>query len=94
MLHPDVFAAGIPMCGAGDPTKAADMKDVAVWAVHGVKDPTVPVAGSRDMINALQAVGAPNVRYTELPDAEHDVWNYTYANQEIFTWLMNQKKPS
>ena len=94
MNHPDVFAAGIPMCGAGDPNQAEVLKDMPIWAVHGAKDPTVPVSGSRDMANALEAIGATGFHYTELPDAEHDVWNYTYSNQEIFNWLLSQKKPS
>lgn len=94
MNHPDVFAAGIPMCGAGDPDKASILKNIPIWAVHGAKDPTVPVSGSRDMANALEAVGATRFRYTELPDAEHDVWNYTYSNMEMFTWLFSQKKAS
>jgi len=92
MNHPDVFAAGIPMCGAGDPSKAGVLKDMPIWAVHGAKDPTVPVSGSRDMAKAMEAVGATNFHYTEIADAEHDVWNYTYSNTEMFTWLFNQKK--
>ena len=92
MNHPDVFAAGIPMCGAGDPNKASILKDMPIWAVHGAKDPTVPVSGSRDMANALEAIGATKFHYTELPDAEHDVWNYTYKNYEIFAWLLSQEK--
>lgn len=92
MNHPDVFAAGIPMCGAGDPTKASAIKDIPIWAVHGALDPTVPVAGSRDMAAALENAGAADFHYTELPDAEHDVWNYTYANTEIWQWLFSRKK--
>ena len=92
MNHPDVFAAGIPMCGAGDPNKASVIKDIPVWAVHGALDPTVPVSGSRDMVKALEAVGAADARYTEIADAEHDVWNYTYKNAEMFQWLFSQKK--
>ena len=92
MNHPDVFAAGIPMCGAGDPNKASVLKDIPVWAVHGALDLSVPVSGSRDMARALEAVGAPDFHYTEIPDAEHDVWNYTYQNQEMFKWLFSQKK--
>ena len=93
MNHPDLFAAGIPMCGAGDPNKASVLKDIPVWAVHGALDPTVPVTGSRDMAKALEAVGAADARYTEISDAEHDVWNYTYKNYEMFDWLFSQKKP-
>lgn len=90
MRHGDLFAAGIPMCSAGDPSKAEQLKDIPIWAVHGAKDPTVPVQGSRDMAQALE--GAPNFHYTELADNEHDVWTYTYTNTEIFTWLFSQKK--
>lgn len=92
MRHADLFCAGIPMCGAGDPTKAEVLKSVPVWAVHGAKDPTVPVSGSQAMAQALQAVAAPDAKYTELPDNEHDVWNYTYRNTEMFQWLFEQKK--
>lgn len=92
MNHPDLFAAGVPMCGAGDPNKASAIKDIPVWAVHGALDPTVPVAGSRDMAAAMEAVGAKDFHYTEIPNAEHNVWNYTYANAEILVWLFNQKK--
>lgn len=92
MNHPDLFAAGVPMCGAGDPSKASILKDIPIWAVHGAMDPTVPVSGSRDMAKALEAVGAKDFHYTEIADAQHDVWNYTYSNAEIFTWLFSQKK--
>ena len=80
------------MCGAGDPNKASAIKDIPVWAVHGALDPTVPVAGSRDMAAAMEAVGAKDFHYTEISDAEHNVWNYTYANAEILMWLFSQKK--
>lgn len=92
MNHPDVFAAGIPMCGAGDPNQAGILKDIPIWAVHGALDPTVPVSGSRDMAKALEAAGAADFHYTEIADAEHDVWNYTYNNVEMFQWLFSQKK--
>lgn len=90
--HSDVFCAGIAMCGAGDPSKADILKDIPIWAIHGAKDPTVPVTGSRDMVEAIKAAGGEKITYTELADNEHDVWNYTYSNAEIFTWLFSQKK--
>lgn len=92
LRHPDVFAAGVPMCGAGDPSKAEILKTTPAWAIHGAKDPTVPVTGSQDMAAAMESVGAENCHYTELPTHEHDVWNYTYTNWEIFIWLFSQSK--
>ncbi len=92
MNHPDLFTAGVPMCGAASPAHADRILNTPVWAIHGAKDPTVPVSGSREMVEAIQNLGGTKVKYTELPDHDHDVWNYTYSNEEIFTWLFSQSK--
>ena len=94
MRHPDLFCAGVPMCGAGDPTQAQMLAQIPIWAVHCEKDPTVPVSGSRDMVAAIEAAGGNKLHYTELKTemADHDAWTYTYSNHEIFTWLLSQKK--
>lgn len=92
MRHPDLFAGGVAMCAAGDPTKAEVLVDIPVWAIHGAKDPTVPVSGSREMVEAIKAAGGTKVEYTELPNNQHDVWTYTYANYKIFLWLYEQVK--
>lgn len=92
MNHPDVFCAGIAMCGAGDPNQANVLKDIPIWAIHGALDPRVSVEGSREMAQALNAVGATDFHYTELPENEHDVWTYTYSNLEIWNWLMSRTK--
>ena len=44
------------------------------------------------MANAIETIGGEKLQYTELPDNEHDVWNYTYSNPEMFKWLFEQKK--
>ncbi len=92
MRHPDLFAGGIAMCAAADPSKASVLVDMPVWAIHGAKDPTVPVEGSREIVNAIKAAGGTKIEYTELPNNQHDVWTYTYANIDIFRWLYSQVK--
>ena len=92
MNHPELFAAAVPMCGAGDPQKAKNIAKIPIWAIHGAKDPIVPVKGSRDMAAALEKAGAKAFRYTELPEVEHDAWNYTFGNAEIFRWLFSHRK--
>jgi len=51
------ICCGIPICGAGDPTKASQIRTLPLRVFHSSDDPTVPVAGSRDMVNAINALG-------------------------------------
>jgi predicted peptidase len=93
---PDYFAAAAPLAGAGDPSKAAALVHIPIWAFHGAQDTDVPVSGSRDMIQAIiQAGGHP--RYTEYPKDGHDLWGsgkvYSpTSNPALFTWLFSQKQ--
>jgi predicted esterase len=86
LRHPDRFAAGMPVCGAGSPDHAATIRNVPVWAFHGRLDDTIPVQASRDMVHALTAAGG-DVRFTEYPDYGHDVWQYAYADQQAIDWV-------
>ncbi|HVB64744.1 MAG TPA: dienelactone hydrolase family protein [Nitrolancea sp.] len=95
---PNYFAAAAPIAGAGDPSKAAELVNLPIWAFHGSKDTVVPVAASRDMIQAIRAAGG-NPRYTEYAGAEHGVWVNPYTllgtpspTPEFFSWLFAQHK--
>ena len=100
---PNYFAAAVPVSGAGDPSKAAVLKSMPIWAFHGSEDPTVPVSGSRDMIAAIKAAGG-HPRYTELAGAPHEIWpfvysypypggtNLSYRITGMYTWLFSQHK--
>jgi predicted peptidase len=43
------------------------------------------------MVDALKKTGG-NVRLTIYENADHDSWTETYANPELYTWFLNQKK--
>lgn len=72
--HPEICGSLIPICGAGDPSKASLIKDKRIWAFHSDNDTSVPVSGSRDMIAALKEAGAKNVTYTEFEGRGHNAW--------------------
>ena len=55
--YPERWSAIIPMSGSGDPERAGAMGDLPVWSWHGEEDATVPAAGSRLMIGALDRAG-------------------------------------
>jgi predicted peptidase len=86
---PDRLAALAPISGIGDSDRACRVKDLPIWAFHGAKDTVVDPKGEQDMIDEVRACGG-NVRYTVYPDAGHDAWTPTYANPELYTWLLAQ----
>ncbi|MGC1242546.1 MAG: hypothetical protein WA874_13230 [Chryseosolibacter sp.] len=89
--RPGVFAAAIPVCGAGDPELASRIVDVPVWAFHGAQDRGVPVSGSRDMIAAIKSAGG-NPKYTEFGHKGHNIWNEVSDTPELLEWLFAQRK--
>jgi hypothetical protein len=89
--RPDLFAAAIPLCGAGNPALAHKMVNVAVWAFHGEKDINVPVSGSRDMIQAIKKAGG-HPRYTEFARQGHNIWELTKETEGIWQWLFSQRQ--
>lgn len=92
LRHPERYAAVIPVCGAGDPSRADRLRDLPIWAFHGALDDVVPLRGSQDMIDAIKAAGG-NARFTIYPHAGHDSWTETYANDEVYSWLLQQRRP-
>jgi len=91
LSQPDFFAAGVPVCGGGDPTAAGRIRTIPIWAFHGSDDNVVPPKGSRDMVDRLKALGAP-VKYTEFPGVGHMSMNNAWADPGLVPWLYEQKR--
>ena len=90
--HPDYFAAVAPICGGGIARMAGRLKDVPVWAFHGLKDEAVPEAESARMVDALRAQGG-QVKYTVLPEAGHiEAWVHAYGEAGLFDWFAQQRR--
>jgi len=87
----EMFAAAIPICGAGDPELAHKMVNTAVWAFHGKADRNVPVSASREMIEAIKDAGG-NPLYTEFPNVGHNAWPHVIRTQGLMDWLFAQKR--
>jgi lysophospholipase L1-like esterase/dienelactone hydrolase len=89
--QPQRWAAAVPVCGGGDVARIAPAKGVALWALHGALDPTVPVIRSQEMIAALEAAdGKP--QYSEYPYVKHDSWTTAYGEPELLPWMFAQKR--
>jgi predicted peptidase len=98
--HPEKFAAIIPICGGGNVPDIVmssidhsdALKSLPVWAFHGAKDPTVPVAASQETVALLKDKGVREIKLTIYPDALHDCWTQTYENPEIYDWLLQHQR--
>ena len=88
--YPKRFAAALPICGGGDPSKAATIKNVPIWAFHSSNDPTVPVGRSQEMIKALRDIGG-NPKYSEYDHGGHFSWLIAFAEPDFLPWIFAQK---
>lgn len=89
---PQLFAAIVPICGSGDPGWAGRLGQLSIWVFHGAKDGAVPIEGSERLVEALKKKKEANVKFTIYPEAGHDSWSQTYANPELYEWLLQQKR--
>lgn len=92
MRRPQQWAAAVPICGGGDPSRAVTYKDVPIWAWHGANDAVVPAANSRTMIEELKKAGG-QPKYTELEKVNHGSWVPAFKTPELYTWLFEQQRP-
>jgi len=89
LRYPQMFKAAIPICGAGDPSKAERIRKMPLRVFHSSDDNVVPVAGSRDMVNAINKFGANNRGnfYTEYTDQGHSAWVNAYNSTDLPVWF-------
>ena len=91
MRYPKLFAAAVPVCGSGDPSKASTIAHIPIWIFQGAIDDVVDPKYSHDMIEALTKAGA-NPGYTQYPEVGHFAWLAAYSDPMMMEWLFRQRK--
>ncbi|MGH7493849.1 MAG: dienelactone hydrolase family protein [bacterium] len=71
-------------------TIAKKIGKTPVWIFHGSADPVILVTESREMNEALKALGG-NAKYTEYSGVGHNSWDNAYAEPGVISWLMSQR---
>ena len=89
--HGNRIAAGMPVCGGGDPTYARKLKNIPIRTFHGSEDGAVPTEGTRKMFAALKKAGSTAISYTELDGMDHGIWDLVYSDTENLEWLFDQR---
>jgi predicted peptidase len=91
--EPHAWAAAAPMAGAGDPAHVGPAKNVAIWAFHGEKDPTIPIARMRELVSALRAAhGDP--MFTIIPNGVHHNALDGLNDPNLIRWIFAQRRGS
>lgn len=90
-LNPDRYAAIAPICGGGDPKRAAVLRDLPIWTFHGQLDTVVPFERTQEMVEAIRAAGG-EPRFTVYPDVTHNAWTPAYDTAELYTWLLSHRR--
>jgi len=91
VAYPEQVAAIAPVCGIGNVERAGRVVPVPVWAFHGAKDPVVPIAGDREMVDAVREAGG-QVKFTVYAGVGHNAWDRAYADPALYAWLLAQRR--
>lgn len=89
--YPDLWAAAVPVAGAGDPSVAGELTGVGIWAFHGERDKVIPVAGTREMAAAIEKAGG-TVKLSILNKGH--LWEQPWQTEpdELVAWLFSHRR--
>lgn len=100
-LHPERYAAGIPMMGFthnDTPGFYDSIKDIPVWAVHAANDTNVAIGrkngscGSDVIVKGIKSFGGSKIKYSRYNKFGHGVSDVFIRNEDWHTWLFSQRK--
>ena len=90
--YPDTFAALAVVCGMTPLPYASWIdKNMPIWVFHGEEDKVISISESEAMVSKLQDMGY-EVSFTKYPNVGHDSWTLAYNNEELYNWLIKQKR--
>jgi len=92
--HPEKFAAMAPVVGYGHPDHAPAIAAarLPVWVFAGGRDTAVPLKYFYPVLNRLEELGHPDVRFTIEGDMGHSAWERVYAGEDLYRWLLSKSK--
>lgn len=92
--HPEKFAAIAPVVGYGHPDMAPVLAaaKMPMWVFAGGRDTSVKVKYFYPLLNKLEELGHPDVRFTIEADMGHDTWTRVYASQDLYAWFLSHSK--
>jgi len=93
-FFPELFAALNPIVGFGHPDLVESIAEynLPVWCFAGGRDFAVDKSHFYAGLNKLESLTQAPVRFTVHEDMGHDTWKRVYAADDIYSWMLNQKR--
>lgn len=83
------FAAAVIVAPVWNTKFAKETEDIPIWVFQGSEDKYA--SSNRSIVKQLQKVGL-DVQFTEYEGKGHAIWNDVYKDDEMWDWLLLQKK--
>lgn len=92
--HPEKFAAVAPVAGYGHPDLAAPIAraKLPLWVFAGGRDAAVAVRYFYPLLDRLEKLGHPEVRFTNHEDMGHFVWVRVYEGEDLYSWFLSKSR--
>jgi hypothetical protein len=90
MNNPERFAAISPRDGSGAAFRAARLKNIPAWVIHGGEDDVILPAYADQMVTAMRAAGG-TVKYSLLKGAPHNL-PPDFDQSAVVDWYLQQTR--
>jgi hypothetical protein len=69
------------------------MEEIAVWAIHGVRDQISAVEASKFFTSALEVSCEGEVKWTQYEDAGHfEAYARAYRDPALYAWMLGHAR--
>ena len=88
---PNYFAAAFAICGGGNPAWSKTLGKTPFWIFHGDKDNVVSYLFSKRMYRKMKRFNK-DTKFTSYEGVNHESWNNTFQEPQLFPWIFSFKK--
>ena len=86
------ITAAVALCGGGNVNDACNLSTIPLWIQHGNKDNAVPISESEKMVTAIKKCDGSKLIYTIHSGSDHGDLEKVFRTDEMYDWLLSQKK--
>ncbi|PHQ59142.1 MAG: alpha/beta hydrolase [Maribacter sp.] len=92
--YPERFAAMAPITAFGHPDLAPALVEakMPLWNITGGRDPHVKMEYFYPVLNRLEELNHPEVRFTVHEDMGHIAWQRAYQGNDLYDWFLSYSR--